>query len=219
MTSGQMTRDQMFGRRAATASLRSGRASSTPARLIRGGLRARLGQRRATARRHNRWSYLLASTTDRRSVPTLHPRNRRCHPYWRTRPAWAERTAVGDHQRAEASPRASEALAQQYIGSTELGPRERVPRRARKPHPRGSCQDASGSGSRAMKTVADRSETGLQVPARSRLVATSAVEASRWTSAATVGRFHKPLRRDYGNDEAQARNMLSPGLFCRDDRI
>lgn len=53
-------------------------------------------------------------------------------------------------------------------------------------------------------------------PARSRLVATAAIGAPR------MARSDAPMNhagRGIGNAEAQVRNLLSPGLFCRDDRI
>ena len=70
-----------------------------------------------------------------------------------------------------------------------------------------------------MKTVANRGEIELQVPARSRLVTTAAAGGLEGHRQPRSNASINPSEEDHGNDEAQARNMLSPGLFCRDDRI
>lgn len=48
-----------------------------------------------------------------------------------------------------------------------------------------------------MKRLPIAAQNGLQVPARSRLVTTAAIEASRKVSTSAVGCFHKPLRKGH----------------------
>lgn len=59
-------------------------------------------------------------------------------------------------------------------------------------------------------------EWGAGVPAVSRRAATHPPVDIATQCISVLEGPHKPSN---ANDEAQARNALSPGLFCRDDRI